>query len=144
MLFLLLMYREILLLKSTYDEFIHEYIEDVIINIRKNLLTMVKKEKIEIMCNTQDLTYILNFVKYNPDIFVSKALSNIAECLYVFAKMENNICSNLLFSSTIICKHIAPRRASSFLDAPSLWRKETDFSQENIASGSTIYCSDIA
>ena len=81
MLFLLLMYREILLLKSTYDEFIHEYIEDVIINIRKNLLTMVKKEKIEIMCNTQDLTYILNFVKYNPDIFVSKALSNIAECL---------------------------------------------------------------
>ena len=43
MLFLLLMYREILLLKSTYDEFIHEYIEDVIINIRKKYFVRTGK-----------------------------------------------------------------------------------------------------
>lgn len=60
--------------KGTYDEFIHEYIEDVIMNIRKNLLTMVKKEKIEIMCNTQDLTW-----------FVPKGV-----LLHVFYNLINN------------------------------------------------------
>lgn len=45
--------------KGTYDEFIHECIEDVILNIRKNLLTTVQKEKIEIMCNTHDLTWFV-------------------------------------------------------------------------------------
>ena len=60
--------------KGTYDEFIHEYIEDVILNIRKNLLTTVKKEKIEIMCNTQDLTW-----------FVPKGV-----LLHVFYNLINN------------------------------------------------------
>lgn len=60
--------------KGTYDEFIYEYIEDVIMNIRKNLLTMVKKEKIEIMCNTQDLTW-----------FVPKGV-----LLHVFYNLINN------------------------------------------------------
>lgn len=60
--------------KGTYDEFIHECIEDVILNIRKNLLTTVKKEKIEIMCNTQDLTW-----------FVPKGV-----LLHVFYNLINN------------------------------------------------------
>lgn len=60
--------------KGTYDEFIHECIEDVILNIRKNLLTTVKKEKIEIMCNTGDLTW-----------FVPKGV-----LLHVFYNLINN------------------------------------------------------
>lgn len=60
--------------KGTYDEFTHECIEDVILNIRKNLLTTVKKEKIEIMCNTQDLTW-----------FVPKGV-----LLHVFYNLINN------------------------------------------------------
>lgn len=60
--------------KGTYDEFIHECVEDVILNIRKNLLTTVKKEKIEIMCNTQDLTW-----------FVPKGV-----LLHVFYNLINN------------------------------------------------------
>lgn len=60
--------------KGTYDEFIHECIEDVILNIRKNLLTTVKKERIEIMCNTQDLTW-----------FVPKGV-----LLHVFYNLINN------------------------------------------------------
>ncbi len=60
--------------KGTYDEFIHECIEDVMLNIRKNLLTTVKKEKIEIMCNTQDLTW-----------FVPKGV-----LLHVFYNLINN------------------------------------------------------
>ena len=60
--------------KGTYDEFIHECIEDVILNIRKNLLKTVKKEKIEIMCNTDDLTW-----------FVPKGV-----LLHVFYNLINN------------------------------------------------------
>ena len=60
--------------KGTYDEFIHECIGDVILNIRKNLLTTVKKERIEIMCNTQDLTW-----------FVPKGV-----LLHVFYNLINN------------------------------------------------------
>ena len=60
--------------KGTYDEFIHECIEDVILNIRKNLLKTVKKEKIEITCNTGDLTW-----------FVPKGV-----LLHVFYNLINN------------------------------------------------------
>lgn len=60
--------------KGTYDEFIHECIEGVILNVRKNLLTTVKKEKIEIMCNTKDLTW-----------FVPKGV-----LLHVFYNLINN------------------------------------------------------
>lgn len=60
--------------KGTYDEFIHECIEDVISNIRKNLLTTVKKEKVEIVCYTQDLTW-----------FVPKGV-----LLHVFYNLINN------------------------------------------------------
>lgn len=45
--------------KGTYDEFIHENIKGVIMSIRKNLLTTVKKEKIEIICNADDLTWFV-------------------------------------------------------------------------------------
>lgn len=60
--------------KGTYDEFVHECIEDVISNIRRNLLTTVKKEKVEIICNTQDLAW-----------FVPKGV-----LLHVFYNLINN------------------------------------------------------
>lgn len=60
--------------KGTYDEFIHECIENVILNIKKNLLKTVKKEKIEIVCNTGDLTW-----------FVPKGV-----LLHVFYNLINN------------------------------------------------------
>ncbi|EHO27651.1 hypothetical protein HMPREF0995_04483 [Lachnospiraceae bacterium 7_1_58FAA] len=60
--------------KGTYDEFIHENIKGVIMSIRKNLLTTVKKEKIEIICNADDLTW-----------FVPKGV-----LLHVFYNLINN------------------------------------------------------
>lgn len=60
--------------KGTYDEFIQECIEDVISNIRNNLSTTVKKEKIEIICKTEDLTW-----------FVPKGV-----LLHVFYNLINN------------------------------------------------------
>ena len=60
--------------KGTYDEFVHENIEKLIMSIRNNLLTTVKKEKIEIICNTNDLTW-----------FVPKGV-----LLHVFYNLINN------------------------------------------------------
>lgn len=60
--------------KGTYDEFIHECIDNVISDIRKNLLTTVKKERIEILCDTNDLTW-----------FVPKGV-----LLHVFYNLINN------------------------------------------------------
>lgn len=45
--------------KGTYDEFIHQSVEFVISNIRKNLVSTVKKEKIDIVCKTGDLTWFV-------------------------------------------------------------------------------------
>lgn len=60
--------------KGTYDEFIHECIESVISNIRKNLLSTVKKERVQIVCSTKDLTW-----------FVPKGV-----LLHVFYNLINN------------------------------------------------------
>lgn len=60
--------------KGTYDEFTHERIEDVILKIRQNLLKTVKKEKIDIVCRTKDLTW-----------FVPKGV-----LLHVFYNLINN------------------------------------------------------
>ena len=60
--------------KGTYDEFIHQSIEEVISNIKKNLVNTVKKEKIDITCTTNDLTW-----------FVPKGV-----LLHVFYNLINN------------------------------------------------------
>lgn len=60
--------------KGTYDEFIHQSIEEVISNIKKNLVNTVKKEKIDIVCTTNDLTW-----------FVPKGV-----LLHVFYNLINN------------------------------------------------------
>lgn len=60
--------------KGTYDEFVHENIKAVVANIKKNLLTTVKKEKIDIICTTEDLTW-----------FVPKGV-----LLHVFYNLINN------------------------------------------------------
>ena len=60
--------------KGTYDEFVHENIENVVLNIRKNLLKTVQKEKIEIVCSTEHLTW-----------FVPKGV-----LLHVFYNLINN------------------------------------------------------
>lgn len=60
--------------KGTYDEFIYECIESVISNIRKNLLSTVKKERVQIVCSTKDLTW-----------FVPKGV-----LLHVFYNLINN------------------------------------------------------
>ena len=59
---------------ASYDEFIHECIESVISNIRKNLLSTVKKERVQIVCSTKDLTW-----------FVPKGV-----LLHVFYNLINN------------------------------------------------------
>ena len=60
--------------KGTYDEFIYQSIEEVISNIKKNLVTTVEKEKIDIICTTNDLTW-----------FVPKGV-----LLHVFYNLINN------------------------------------------------------
>lgn len=45
--------------KGTYDEFVYQNIDIVITNIRENLLNTIKKEKIDIICTTNDLTWFV-------------------------------------------------------------------------------------
>lgn len=60
--------------KGTYDEFIFQNIDEVILNIKKNLGNTVKKEKIDIICKTNELTW-----------FVPKGV-----LLHVFYNLVNN------------------------------------------------------
>lgn len=60
--------------KGTYDEFIHQNIKTVVDNIRGNLIKTIKKEKIEIACETGELTW-----------FVPKGV-----LLHVFYNLINN------------------------------------------------------
>lgn len=60
--------------KGTFDEFVNQSIVDVISNICKNLVTTIKKEKINIECTTGDLTW-----------FVPKGV-----LLHVFYNLINN------------------------------------------------------
>ena len=44
--------------KGTYDEFINQNIKAVVDDIKNNLTTTIKGEKINIICETDDLTWL--------------------------------------------------------------------------------------